>query len=344
MNGVAADRKLRARNGRVPYGLIAAKVIMRGPYSGVAKSVGAWLLEHMNWTDFRCDPGIETLAALSGHARSSVQEAICQLKQDGILRVVVHGGKGKRNAHEFDWDEIFRRDEAAQAALKARRRSPGKAGVARPEKRAQTRIKNPCSEPEGSDCVERGAGGQARSAHPGWSAPQQSSALRRSRRSRPGQQRSEAAVEAAKQRWFQDLRHRLRDDKEAFVTMVAAIDAEIENKATEAEMRRRGAGVITITEILGARYVSTPLGGIGTLAESSNRTGLGNRSQKPETKSEKPTSGSVLEDSRRGAEDDHGSSQAPSPFAVVSNPEVTPVSPAKPGLTKVDEVDDGDLG
>jgi hypothetical protein len=41
---------------------------------------------------------------------------------------------------------------------------------------------------------------------------------------------------------------------------------------------------------------------------------------------------------------EHGSSQAPSPSAVVSNPEVTPVSPAKPGLTKVDEVDDGDLG
>ena len=76
---------------------MACKVIMRARLSASAKAVGAVLLDHVNWRDFRCDPGIERLVLLTGYSRSNVQAGLQQLQDGGIIAIHVHGSRSGRN-------------------------------------------------------------------------------------------------------------------------------------------------------------------------------------------------------------------------------------------------------
>ena len=228
-----------------PLKVIACKAIMRARLSGAANAVGAILLDHVNWGDFRCDPGIERLVGLTGYSRSNVQSGIDQLVAEGLLLVHVRGGRMGRNSYEFCWDAIRRRDDAMQVALFSGARRTRDQGEPRPEIRAQTRVLNPKSEPGGADdrlpplSESDVSKGQARrEKEKPWRGALQSASPR------------EAAEAAALRRWNADLLARFKNDRSVYEAIVAAIDEVMQKEITAAEMRRHGDGIRYILEHL----------------------------------------------------------------------------------------------
>jgi hypothetical protein len=144
---LAAGLAVEALTGEpVPPALIACKAIMTARISSAAKAIGGVLIEHIRWSDGRCDPGLARLCELTGYARSNVQRGITQLVDAGLLVVRPYGsGVSHRNAYDFDWEEIGRRYEGM--ALRAGRLPPRKQGIAGPENRAQTLLGNPENKP-----------------------------------------------------------------------------------------------------------------------------------------------------------------------------------------------------
>lgn len=219
-----------------PLGLMACKVVMRARVSSAAKAAGAVLLDHVNWTDFRCDPGIERIVKMAGYSRSNVQAGLQQLADDGIVTIRVHGSRMGRNSYDFCWDEIRRRDAAMQEALKSGSPPTRKQGGGDPESEAQTRVPNPKIEPVG----------QARK---NWEGVAHRLPATQARPP-PTARRSEAAETAAVRRWNGDLHKSFGQDPVTYAAIIAAIDAEIRDAATEAEIRKRGSGIATILEQL----------------------------------------------------------------------------------------------
>lgn len=224
-----------------PLALIASKAIMRMRVSTTAKTVAALLLDHVNWQDFRCDPGATRLARLGGHSRSNVQVAIKRLQEAGILNVRIHGGRFGTNQYDFNWDKLRESDAETQAALKRSDWSPRNPQPERSAVRAQTRSANPF-EPEAtanSGTTLRSprrrkeqAGGEP-IAYSRVALHQQSVTV----------SRRDAAVAAAEGRWSQTLTNRLRNRPEILATALSAIDPTVSRAATEAEATRRGAGL-----------------------------------------------------------------------------------------------------
>jgi hypothetical protein len=221
-----------------PLKVIGCKVIMRARVSSGAKAVGAVLLDHVNWHDFRCDPGIERLADLTGYSRSNVQAGIDQLESDGLIVVHVRGGRSGRNSYEFCWDEIRRRDAAMQDALFSGARRTRDQGEARPEIRAQTRVLNPKGEPgfasdrQTPPSKSNGSKGQARKEKERpWRGALRSLS--------PG----DAAEAAALRRWSADLLVHFKCDLAAYQAIVDAVDEDLQRKITAAEIQRHGAGL-----------------------------------------------------------------------------------------------------
>lgn len=251
MNGRPSGEKTK------PLALIACKAIMRSRVSSAAKAVAAELLDHVNWSDpgKRCDPSVERIAWRTGRSRSTVQSGLDQLQKDGVLVVHVHGGLFGRNQYDFSWDEILRRDAVAQSTRKTGPPRPGNRGVGSPDSRAQTRSDNPKIEPVATtnlddigkrhDPIGEREKGIIRAKKgkiaPSRSPPEKNFDLT---------QHATAALAAAERRWNHDLLGCLSSDPVLYGTFVDAIDMEINEAATKAEMGHRGDGIEYLLEQL----------------------------------------------------------------------------------------------
>lgn len=281
---------------REPLALIASKAIMRMPISSAAKSVAAVLLDHVRWTDFRCDPGMPRLAKLSGLSRSNTQVAIRRLEQAQLLTVQIHGGRFGTNQYDFNWALLRQSDAAMQVALNRRGDPPRLAVRGASPVGAQTRSSNPRSEPE-----QHGARTEA-VARPDRRKGHAEEAVASVARSRPPPNRvlpsrQELSESAAEARWSRRLTELLRSKPEVYGAVLQLIDASLSRRATEAERKRRGAGLRTI--VVHLQHAGPSLAAALQLAEAGP------------------------------AEEGDGSSQAPGPIAVVSDPATSPVSGLK---------------
>ena len=309
--------------GMEPLRLMACKVIMRAHVSSAAKAAAAVLIDHVNWTDYRCDPSLARIARLSGYARSNVQAGIDQLENERLVVVRVHGGLMGRNQHDFNWTEIRRRDAEMQTALHSRRRVPHGQGVSDPGLGAQTRSYNPVSEPVGRSLDNKRYGtGSITKWHteggrgrylPNTATPR------------------EVADAAAERHWDADLRQQL--DKSTYVAIVPQIDEAVRAAATTAEMRRRGAGVELILERVAQRARGScddpsPRGGFGRRGTSSLSAILKPKVEPKEGAKELPTGDASA------SPDEARVLSGALPLAVDSDPDDEPV---RPGKTRVDD-------
>jgi hypothetical protein len=243
--------------GKPPLGYIASKVIARARYSSAAKAAAIGLLDHVNWKTSRCDPSINRLVELLPFARSNIQSGLKAVEADGILIIHRHGGRSGRSSYEFNWDEIQRRDAEFQKALHSGRGTTRNQGAECSDIGAQTLSKNPNIEP-----------GLLRAAAEPLSEPKASNGS--ARRDIVGRSpliprlpsSQQAAEAAALRRWNDDLLACLKDEPIVFEIIVELIDVDIQNAATEAELRRRGDGLRLILdyvrqirpELLDGRY------------------------------------------------------------------------------------------
>lgn len=74
------------------------------------KAVGAAVLDHFNRKTARCDPSQETIAALLGIDRRTVNRAITKLVRIGFLKSLRHGGARHCNSYQPCWPR-FRAEE-----------------------------------------------------------------------------------------------------------------------------------------------------------------------------------------------------------------------------------------
>lgn len=242
----------RAGDEAPPAAVIACKAIMVAHLSSAAKAAAAAILEHLNWTNGRCDPGLHRIADVAGYSRSNVHAGITQLAEAGLLSVASYGSRSShRNAYAFNWDELGRLYQVM--ALKLRpgpsRKQDGAQSRSQdsdlPEIRTQTLTTNPEIEPLVRNSSSRAAQTQGNNRQAEKNEQRQRQLFLThvvpggKADATTGRQQA-AANAAAEARWDRDLRQRL--SLEAYGSAVEAITPALQQAATEAELRKRGSG------------------------------------------------------------------------------------------------------
>lgn len=72
------------------------------------RAVAALLIEHLNLTTGRCDPGIPGMARRLGLTERSVRRALEGLEGLGLVRRAIHAGRGLSNAYTLDLEAMAR--------------------------------------------------------------------------------------------------------------------------------------------------------------------------------------------------------------------------------------------
>jgi DNA-binding MarR family transcriptional regulator len=226
--------------------LLALKAI--GIAQGFLESdrrVAAVLIEHFNRKTGRCDPGMERVARLAGVSKRTVIRSLSRLETAGLFRRDRHGGHANCNSYEPVWAGFAEIERAWNArfseASRANGLSPRSSGMSpascQPShlgsdsavtQTCRTNLQKRTSE-EGHSRKELVV---PRPPDERWSA----------HRVRSG----DAAEAAALRRWTDSLHQHFHHLPVTYGEIVEAITPKMADAATDAELRRRGAGIAYI--------------------------------------------------------------------------------------------------
>jgi predicted transcriptional regulator len=225
--------------------LLAIKAISIVP--GLTESdrqVGIALIEHFNRDSGRCDPSLDRLAKITGLSTRTVMRALKRLTAAGLFWIRRHGGYSNRNSYEPMWHRFEAIRNTWQARFSARSRS--RAGRKVSPSMCQPEAKTPDAGVTQTYCKDNllnatylGRPTEGMGTTP--SAPNPP-APRNPFSPAP----SEAARTAAERRWSEALRIHFVSDPVAYGEAIHRIDQDLRLAATEAELRRRGQGLLTI--------------------------------------------------------------------------------------------------
>jgi hypothetical protein len=245
------------------YDIISAlKAIALSPASSAAHRVAGALLDHFNRKTGQCDPSVERLAWLLEIDTKTVKTATSQLCALGLFKKSSHGGYGHRASYSPQWQEYNRLMDAWQAKMKSKttrangvktppsddgengaetpsstgRKHPFKGGENAPQTYSSNQSNKPTRPSSPPNSVAENVV-PMRSARPSYGL----------RRGREGQSpsHSQVAREQAAKRWNNDMMSRCGMAYGKFVDWVSP---EAGDMATDAEMRRRGAGAALLCE------------------------------------------------------------------------------------------------
>jgi len=243
--------------------LLALKAISLAP--GLTENdrrVAAVLLEHFNRRTSQCDPGIERIAGLVGVSTRTVIRSTQRLETVGLFRKTRHGGHFNRNSYEPVWSR-FQEVEVAWRArfndvarLRATKVSPAQrqpchlgddslvTQTCRSNLPKETYSKRLSGEgnKEGGNLVGRLA-------------------------TRLGNRSADAARAEAERRWTDALHMQFVAMPVTYGEVIEAIDLAMMEAATEAEMRRRGAGLAYVLNKLKLHDIKPASPGISEAAE-----------------------------------------------------------------------------
>jgi hypothetical protein len=238
------------------------------------KLVAAAIIDHFNHKTSQCDPSLDRLAGLLEISRRTVIRSTQRLEKSGLFRKCRHGGHLNRNSYEPVWPR-FRELEAKwnvrfnanSVRSKLTKVSPSQCQPCHPDgdgSVTQTLRTNPSNEtcPSGSapaklrpPSMPAGCKGQARK-EGSKTAQDYFAPFGTGGRSRSP---IEAALAAAARRWSTALHDRYVATPTIYGEILDAIDPAMQSAATEAELRRRGAGLAHILDQLLARNMPLPV-------------------------------------------------------------------------------------
>jgi hypothetical protein len=238
--------------------LLALKHIALSPLlNGTEKQFAAFTVDSFNRKTGRCDPSIETAAHVLQLHKRTIIRAGNRLASQKLFVKRKHGGHNHCNHYEPNW-RMFReleeqyRDRRKQWGQRfyLTKKSPSECQPDHPsddepvtqtspkkpfqstylvaaaesptEQRAQIQVIGPCNIANGSIGVQS------------LRAPY-----------RPSPSSLEAAEISAQRRWNNDLLRQYRSTP-AYAVIVEALDVPLQEAATNAELKRRGAGVACI--------------------------------------------------------------------------------------------------
>jgi hypothetical protein len=204
------------------------------------RQVGCILIEHFNRRTGRLDPGIERMANLAGFHVRTVMRANDRLTRLKIFRKIRHGGYSNRNSYEPNWQYL--REWNRTWTLKLKRKS--------------TTTSESLSD-EHSRHVQGGARvTQTYCTNPSKKTLDDGSA-RKEKRLTPisfcSQASSEAYRQTAQRRWDKDLLDHFRGRANEYSRVVEAIDQQLAEQATDAELQRRYGGLELILRTIATK-------------------------------------------------------------------------------------------
>ena len=225
--------------------------------SGGEKEVAVAIIDSFNFRTQQCDPSFDRIAHLVGKSRRTIIRAVQRLEKLKFLAKVRHGGHFHRNSYQPNWPQ-FRLLEASWKARKATRhwaadvapsKVPDSSHIAGDEPGTQTISINQSSEtkppvPPISDVQD--VTGQK-----GNSNKQERSPLGHLCSPTRGNIFTKASVAdsaaaarlSAEHRWNSALLRKLVDRPDLYALVIEAVDPDLQRKATEAELLRKGAGL-----------------------------------------------------------------------------------------------------
>jgi Helix-turn-helix domain len=239
--------------------------------SGGDKRVAAAIIDHFNHKTGQCDPSLDRLAGLLGISRRTVIRSIQRLQISGLFRKSRHGGHLSRNSYEPVWSRFRELELAWNARFNANSKhskmakvSPSGCQPGHPDgdgSGTQTLLTNPSNEP----CPSGGPSVKLppSSTRTGRKGPASKEGNKAAHYLAPfgpeGRiRRPLGAAVAAERRWSTALSDRYAATPEIYGEIIDAIDAPMRSAATQAEMRRPGAGLAHILDQLQARNMLLP--------------------------------------------------------------------------------------
>jgi hypothetical protein len=237
---------------------IAFKAIALSELTSAHKRVAAAVLDHYNRTTGRCDPSMKTLSILLAMSRRTVVRAVNSLAKQGYFERDRHGGNFHCNRYipiwtkyrsiEANWRERRRAHRGRFDRMKVSPPPCPQGHVAGDHGVTQTCPDNQFYE----TCmpVREGVQNLAETTGPGKTMER----LRQQQRQQASRDRKastgDIARDAAERRWVDELSRRYSADAAVYASVVAFIDRELQNRATEAELKQPGAGIELVEETL----------------------------------------------------------------------------------------------
>jgi flagellar hook-associated protein FlgK len=244
--------------------LIAFKSIGLAPELSVTeRRVAGALIDHFNRKTTQCDPSYDTLAILLSVDRRTIIRSVNRLVRLRYFRRTRHGGNFHRNFYEPLWPR-FREVEVEWQSRRrkhSQRFCEGKLSpwqgqpvhLAGGAASTQTSPTNISKETLASRAVRDDSKGQkASSSSQKPTTKEQSSSIRHYR---PmfhvkDTRSADAANAAAERRWNTALQNRYMSTPKIYGEIISAIDPAMQAAATEAELKRHGAGLAYILDKL----------------------------------------------------------------------------------------------
>jgi hypothetical protein len=236
--------------------------------TGTDKRIAAAILEHFNRKTGQCDPSLGRITRLIGVSRRTVIRSLSALVRAGIFYVVRHGGRSQRNSYgpawlrfrELDalWRARFRGESSTLDGSKTSPETGQTCHVARDELGTQTFLTNQSKETRSDTPSSSKEQPTERTVRKGQPTNEEE------RRDEPGPVRSGStkgrqvplpAHTAAERRWNSELLQRYSARPNVYAAIIDAITPDLQGEATEAELRRPGAGLALVLKQLQLRSV-----------------------------------------------------------------------------------------
>jgi hypothetical protein len=217
--------------------LLALKVLTLVPELNASdRRVAGALLEHFNRNTAQCDPGLPRIADLLGLSTRTVMRSNRRLEAARLFKKTRHGGRSHRNSYEPNWARFQELE-----------------GVWREKFNHKSRMSKESLLPR-QDCHVDGdsAGAQTcdtnllKATYPKTPPTKENRRPPYSRQNSATPSSSDAARVAAERRWTTALHNQFAAQPRTYGEVIAAINESISSGATEAEMHKRGAGIIYI--------------------------------------------------------------------------------------------------
>jgi predicted transcriptional regulator len=205
------------------------------------RRVAATLIEHFNRETGQCDPGLKRIADLLGISTRTVIRSIQRLEAAGLFRKVRHGGHLNRNQYEPVWSRFqqikaeWRARFARSARSQVTEMSP--AGCQPCHISGDSPVTQTCrSNPLKETCTKRPP---RKEREERVSSPSSSTAA-------GGTRSADAARVEAERRWTTALHEQFARWPVTYAEIIDLIGTAMQEAATDAEMLRRGAGLLHI--------------------------------------------------------------------------------------------------
>jgi predicted transcriptional regulator len=210
------------------------------------RRVAAALIEHFNRKTGRCDPSIGRIAKLLSIHRRTVMRALKRLECAGIIHTHRHGGYSNRNQYAPNWVKLEAVVKVWQEMFTGRAAATDR------------------SPTWGRECHLDGDGA-ATQTYPNKNLPNETCSRSRPRKENrtavDSQLRhqptlrtigsSDAMRSAAERRWSDALHRKFSAQPVTYGDIVQAITTDIQEAATDAELRARGGGYAYVMRALG---------------------------------------------------------------------------------------------